>query len=127
MITRLELGLMADLHFCVPLLPPTVNHYVKHTRTGRHYITKEAEAFMEAIPLCAKQKRVRHKFYAIEIYVTLGPKTRLDLDNCTKVILDGLVKGGQIHSDAAVTGIFLHKKRGPESRTCITIWEGKKP
>lgn len=118
---------MADLDFCVPLLPPSVNDYVRHTRAGCHYVTAEAIAFKAAIPLCAKQKQVRHKFYAIEIYVTLGPKARQDIDNCAKVIIDGLVEGGQIHSDAAVTLLVMHKKRGPESRTCITVWEGKKP
>src|SRR6185437_2787106 len=101
-----------DLDFCVPLIPPSVNHYVKHTRKGRHYVTPEALAFKEAIPLCAKQRRVRHKFYAIEIYINLMDGQKLDLDNCAKVILDGLVEGGTIHSDAAVTGLYLHKKRG---------------
>lgn len=120
---------MEDLEFCVPLLPPSVNHYVKHTRQGRHYVTAEAKAFKQAIPLCAKQRQVRHKFYSIEIYVNLGKDDRIDLDNCAKVILDGLVEGGQIHSDAAVTCLVLHKTRrcGLPPSTCITIWEGKKP
>lgn len=117
-----------SLDFRVPLIPPSVNHYVKHTRDGRHYITAEAKAFKAAVPVCARQRQVRHKYYAIEIYVNLGPGQKIDLDNCSKVILDGLVEGGQIHSDAAVTLLCLHKKRSwGEPRTCITIWEGKKP
>jgi Holliday junction resolvase RusA-like endonuclease len=119
---------MADLDFCVPLIPPSVNNYVRHTRAGCHYVTDEALAFKAAIPLCAKQKRVRHKYYAIEIYVNLGHGQKVDLDNCSKVILDGLVEGGQIHSDAAVTMLCLHKKRDRKNpRTCITVWEGKAP
>ena len=120
---------MADLDFCVPLIPPSVNHYVKHTHTGRHYVTEEAKAFKAAIPIFAKQKQVRHEYYAIEIYVNLAKGQKVDLDNCSKVILDGLVEGGQIHSDAAVTLLCLHKKRGNHlaPSTCITVWEGKKP
>lgn len=120
----------ADLDFCVPLIPPSVNHYVKHTRDGRHYVTAEAKAFKQAIPICARQRFVRHKYYSIEIYVNIGPGQKIDLDNCSKVILDGLVEGGQIHSDAAVTGLFMHKKRvaaPAHVRTCITVWEGKRP
>jgi crossover junction endodeoxyribonuclease RusA len=119
------------LDFCVPLLPPSVNHYVKHTRDGWHYVTGEAKAFKAAIPICARHRITRHEWYTVEIYVNLGPKKKLDLDNCTKVILDGLVEGGQIHSDAAVTLLVLHKKRvdvGPlVNSTCITVWEGKRP
>lgn len=120
---------MADLDFCVPLLPPSVNHYVKHTRSGRHYVTREAKAFKAAIPMCCSNKQIRHKWYSIEIYVNLGKGDKIDLDNCAKVILDGLVEGGQIHSDAAVTLLRLHKKRGNilAPSTCITVWEGKRP
>lgn len=119
---------MADLDFFVPLVPPSVNHYVKHTRTGRHYVTSEAKAFKAAIPICAGQKQVRHKWYSVEIYVNLGKKQKIDLDNCAKVILDGLVEGGQIHSDAAVTLLCLHKKRNHlQEGTSITVWEGKRP
>jgi crossover junction endodeoxyribonuclease RusA len=119
----------ADLDFCVPLLPPSVNHYVKHTRTGRHYVTPEAKAFKAAIPICARHRWIRHEYYSVEIYVNLGKGDRIDLDNCAKVILDGLVEGGQIHSDAAVTCLVLHKKRGNclAGSTCITAWEGKRP
>ena len=117
-----------ELDFTVPLIPPSVNHYAKHTRGGGHYVTKEALAFKAAIPICAKQRQLRYKFYAIEIYVNLGHGQKVDLDNCSKVILDGLVEGGQIHSDAAVTLLCLHKRRDRKNpRTCITVWEGMAP
>jgi crossover junction endodeoxyribonuclease RusA len=119
---------VGDLDFVIPLTPPSVNHYVKHTRTGRHYVTKEAKAFKAAVPICAQQKQVRYRFYAITIFVYLGYGQKQDIDNCAKVVLDGLVEGGQIHSDAAVTQLCLYKKRDSANpRTCITVWEGKKP
>lgn len=120
--------LVGELDFCVPLIPPSVNHYKKPKRGGGYYVSREAIAFKKAVPICAKQMQVRHPYYAIEIYVCLGYGQKVDLDNCSKVILDGLVEGGQIHSDAAVTCLTLHKRRDWQNpRTCITVWQGKRP
>ena len=118
---------MTELEITVPMIPPSANHYVKHTRNGRHYITKEAIAFRAAIALFAKGQQIRFKFYAVEIYLCLGPKQKQDLDNCAKVVLDSLVKGSIIDSDAKITCLTLHKRRWDKPSTQITIWEGKKP
>lgn len=115
------------MELIVPMIPPSANHYVKHTRNGRHYVTAEAIAFREAVRLLARGKQIRFKYYAIEIYLCLGPKQKQDLDNCAKVVLDSLVKGGVIDSDAKVTRLTLHKKRQLKPSTQITIWEGKQP
>lgn len=111
-----------SLDFVVPMIPPSVNHYVRHTRDGRHYVTKEATAFKAAIPIAAKQQQVRKHFYTVLIDLTLGPRQRLDIDNCAKVVLDGLVEGGQIHSDAAIESLTLNKKRGNTASTRIVVW-----
>ena len=115
--------LCADTNFMVPMLPPSANHYVKHTRSGRHYVTTEVKAFMQAVAICSKREAVRYENYFIEIYLNLGPKERMDVDNCAKMILDSLSKAGIIHSDAAVTDLALHKRRAPESNTYISIWQ----
>jgi crossover junction endodeoxyribonuclease RusA len=121
-------GYAPSLEFHVPLVPPSVNMYVRHTRTGRHYVTSEAKAFKAAIPICASRGRVKYQYYSISICITLGKGDKLDLDNCAKVVLDGLVEGGQIHSDAAVTRLILEKKRNNlHVGTYICVWEGKRP
>src|SRR5579885_1867509 len=51
----------------VPLVAPSCNHYVKHTRKGRHYVTSEATAFKEALRLYARRQTVRGKAYKVEI------------------------------------------------------------
>lgn len=108
----------------VPLTPPSVNHYVKHTRNGGHYVTQEAKAFKSAVALFAKGQQIRLEAYYIEIWLNLGKKTRLDLDNAPKLILDALVDAGVIHSDAAVTDLALHKRRNwAKPSTQITIWQ----
>jgi Holliday junction resolvase RusA-like endonuclease len=51
----------ADVEICVSLVPPSVNRYVRHTRSGRHYVTAEALAFKEAVGLFARGARLRYK------------------------------------------------------------------
>lgn len=108
----------------VPMLPPSANHYVKHTRNGRHYVTKEAKAFFQAVGLAAKGHYVRGDSYTVEIYINLMPGEKGDLDNFAKVCIDGLVKANVIDSDSKVTVLVMHKKRWKSyiPQTQITVW-----
>ncbi len=113
---------MDTLSIIVPLVPPSVNHYWKHTRSGRHYVTQEGRAYKEAVAMCARGKRVRAKRYELEAVIYLGHGQRGDGDNFWKVIADGLVDAGVIYSDAAVTDWILRKRRDARSpRTEITV------
>jgi hypothetical protein len=49
--------------------------------------------------------------YSVEIEIQLGPKQKGDVDNFPKVVLDGLVIAGVIHSDAAVDCLTIKKSR----------------
>ena len=107
----------------VPLVAPSVNHYIKHTRSGRHYPSAEGLAFKEAIALCARGQRIRGKTYGCEIYVMLGARQKGDIDNFPKCILDGLVDAGVIDSDAKIEVLCIHKKRDIKNpRTEVTVW-----
>lgn len=116
-----------NLQFSVPLLAPSVNHYVKHTRSGSHYRSGEADAFMQAVSLYSRGKILRFPWYSVVVNLTLGPKQKGDLDNFGKVCLDALVKAGVIHSDAKVTCLVLRKMRGKAPQTEFSIMEGAKP
>lgn len=106
----------------VPLTPPSGNHYVKHTRLGRHYVTAEARAFFEAIALLCRRQRVRGKAYKVELWVYLGKRQKLDLDNASKCALDGLVKAEVIDTDAKIVNLHLYKRRdSAKPRTEIVI------
>ena len=83
---------MAELGFCVPLIPPSVNHYVKHTHTS-HYVTEEAKAVQRQLRF-SLNKQVPHEYYAIEIYVNLAKGQKVELRESSKVILNRLVEGG---------------------------------
>jgi crossover junction endodeoxyribonuclease RusA len=115
----------------IPLLPPTVNHYVKHTRNGRHYTTREGIAFKAAVALLSRGDTVapeipkdrRKARYSLTARVFLGPKQRGDGDNFWKCIADGLVEAGVIHSDAAVAEwhMYVNGEERLEARTEIEV------
>ena len=122
---------MSGLKFTVPMIPPTVNHYVKHTRSGRHYVTKEGMAFKAAVGLLARgatvapeTRRDRSKArYRLTVRVFLGPKQRGDGDNLWKCVADGLVEANVIHSDAAVKEwlMFVDGDERIQGRTEIEV------
>jgi crossover junction endodeoxyribonuclease RusA len=115
---------MKRVSFTVPLVPPSVNHYVKHTRSGRHYVTAEAKAFKEAIGIIARGHGVFASACEVSIVVYLGKGMRGDLDNFFKVTLDGLVSAGVIRSDADITVLSGIRRRDKENpRTEITVTE----
>lgn len=109
----------------IPGIPPSGNHYVKHSR-GRHFKTAEATKFQADIAILAAGRTLSfHKKarYVVEIHITLGPKEKGDIDNFLKVTLDGLVKAGVIRSDAAIDALIVSKDRGPVSETRIIAAE----
>ena len=113
---------MVELTITVPGTPVSVNHYVKHTRAGRHYVTNEAKAFKEAVAVLAGGRSVSAQRYEVEIALHLGKGTRIDADNAGKLPLDSLVSAGVIHSDAAVDRLVIDKFRDRENpRTVITV------
>jgi crossover junction endodeoxyribonuclease RusA len=108
----------------LPMLPPTVNHYVKHTRSGNHFVTGEAKAFKDAVALFARGRKVNFDYYEVEIAIGLGPKEKGDIDNFAKVCLDGLKDAGVIETDARVTRLVMCKYRMAYNRTQIFVTEG---
>lgn len=108
----------AGMNVEVPMIPPSVNHYVKHTRTGKRYVTDEATAFKQAVATFSKGRYVQGKSFHVGIDITLGKGERGDIDNFPKLCLDGLAdagafrdpKGNQL-SDAHVTTLTVQVDR----------------
>lgn len=82
------------LKFTVPLVPPGVNHYVKHTRSGRHYVTAEASAFKQAVAIYARGRSVQGKSFSVTLMIVLGKGDRGDVDGFPKLVLDGMADCG---------------------------------
>lgn len=88
-----------SITFTVPLVPPSVNHYVKHTRNGRRYVTDEASAFKDSVAIAASGLYVRAKRFQVTLVIVLGKGDRGDVDNFPKLVLDGMAGCG-IFQDA---------------------------
>jgi Holliday junction resolvase RusA-like endonuclease len=92
-----------------------VNGYVRHTRKGKHYVTKEALAFKSAIAVINQGRSAWNGKascrYSVHVKVMLGKRQRLDVDNSPKCVLDALKDCGAIHSDAAVTALSVSMGR----------------
>jgi Holliday junction resolvase RusA-like endonuclease len=125
--------------FTLPLTPPSVNHYKRPTMyTGRdgnvhrgYKLTGEARAFKDAVAIFARGRTVapasdrdrRKVKYKVEAHVYLGPRQRLDADNCGKLLCDALEDAGVIHSDAFVADfrVFPHKDRRYDPGTTFIV------
>src|SRR5208283_4478715 len=103
---------MSQIRISISGLPPSCNHYVKHTRSGVHYRTKEAEAFAQKVALAAGEHRGKNlEAKSVVIYLRLGIGQRIDIDNAPKVLIDSLVRCKVIRSDASITTLRIKKDR----------------
>ena len=126
--------------FTVPhLTPPSVNHYKKPTKyIGKdgnlhngYKLTGEAKAYKDAVAIFARGRTVapltnserRKVKYRVEVHVYLGPRQRLDADNCGKLLCDALENAGVIHSDAFVEDFRVrpHKDERDNPRTEFVV------
>jgi len=116
---------MTTVNITVQGIPPSANHYVKHSR-GRHFRTPEAEAFIWAVAIAAGSQQIRAKCYVVSIGVYMGKGDRGDVDNFPKVCLDALVKARVIDSDAKIITLHVYKVRDWKNpRTAIVVREGE--
>lgn len=108
----------------VPLVPPSANTYVRHTRTGRHYKPHSTIAWYEAVQVLSRGQKVTGSCHSVTYKVYLGHGKKGDVDNFAKCILDSLVKAAVLKSDASVIEIHGYKFRDKNSpRTEIEVLE----
>ena len=135
-------SLPTEVRFTVPLVPPSVNHYKTPVqRCGRDGLTRqgyvvsaEALAFKQAVAvfargqsLCPTSARDRQLIrYSVEVLIALGPNGRGDADNFGKVVCDGLVDAGVIHSDARVrifqVEVIDDERHNPRTEFHVSVW-----
>jgi Holliday junction resolvase RusA-like endonuclease len=99
-----------ELHFSVPLVPPSVNHYKQPNGRGGYFVTKEAKSFIDAVCMIGKTKAVQlpipGKFYEVILLVHVQEKRFLrgDSDNMEKVAFDAISKhAGIVRDDRYIT------------------------
>jgi len=119
------------IRIVIPMEPRTVNHYVKHTRAGRHYKTAEAKAFEEVGAMCCRGVAISASSYSVRIDVYQGAGKKGDIDGYAKQALDILAtngvlldKKGRRSTDAHVVELHMTKQRDAKNpRTEITVTE----
>lgn len=82
----------------IPMLPPSVNTYTRHTRSGRHYKSAETEAWEWAFASLCGHEWVEGERFFVHITYTFGPKQHPDIDNLQKCVLDAIAKAGMLRS-----------------------------
>ena len=130
-MTPTRSGVISQFQFVVPFVPPSVNHYSKHTRAGRHYVTGEATAFKESLAVFCRGQFCEGNEFSLDLLVVLGAKDRGDVDNFPKLVLDGLAdcgafrnKKGKRLTDAHVTEMIVRvnrKIRPEQGMTAIKV------
>ena len=83
--------------FKIPLMPPSVNHYLNHGG-GFHRKSAEAKAFERDFPLFSNGYKVTGEQFAVTFKFFPGPKQKGDVDNRNKVLLDCIAKAGMLRS-----------------------------
>ena len=109
--------------FTVPMLPPSANSYVRHTRAGGHYKTDLDKRWMNMLLTFANGRRIRAKHYEVSLTFWQPPKKRGDVDNLIKRTLDALQTCGVIDTDAKVARVTATKMRGAAEETHIEVTE----
>lgn len=109
----------------IPMVPPSVNHYVKHFRNGAHVVQPAAKSFKYAVAMLSKDCEHftgKKTTYTVTLGIFLGPKQKGDIDNFPKVVLDSLKDAGIIHTDAAVKHLHVSLARDHDNpRTEIEV------
>ena len=126
---------LTRIQFSMPTLPPSVNHYIQHPKTGVHIKSKDAKAFGDQFPIFARDLFVQSESgrFAVTLEYTPGPGDSGDVDNYNKLPLDCAAKRGMFRnkkgesvSDAWVKRLVVEihdseeeREHGP--RTVMTI------
>jgi Holliday junction resolvase RusA-like endonuclease len=86
------------LQFEIPMLPPSVNHYVQHKAQGVHVKTAQAKAFERDFPLFSRGGFVIGEQFSVVFHFVPGPGDKGDVDNRNKCLLDCIAKAGMLRN-----------------------------
>ncbi len=81
--------------------PPSANHYVRHTRAGKHYVTQAVKTFRLEVWNESRQRRIPLQTGPLVLHIEAHPpdKRRRDADNLVKCTADALQKAGVVSDD----------------------------
>lgn len=108
---------MSDVSFVLPY-PPSGNHAWKHTKGGRHYITREAQSYFEHVIHIARTSgadlMIGERMH-VRCEIFPPDNRRRDLDNAWKVISDACTKAGIWEDDYLIDRLTLERRKPSEN------------
>jgi len=119
------------LLYCKPI---SVNHYLHSNKFGRKYLSVEAKEFQKllaeklstVITDTTKEKAIMELYTNKELVVCItlgfGDRRKRDVDNYSKMILDGL-QGTLFSDDAQIVRLEIEKKQ-PVEKSYIKVEVG---
>jgi len=120
-----------SIKILIPMEPIGVNHYVRHTRSGRHYKTPEAKSFEEIGAIACRGFSVSAKAFSVTVNIYQGAGKKGDIDGYLKQTLDLLAtngvlldKKGKRTTDAHITELHATKQRDRDNPRTEVIVEG---
>lgn len=115
---------MVELVLTVPPNPPSVNAMYGTNRIGRRYLMPAAKAWKMAAHVALTSQRVGLKLktitHPIEVHVALPMRTRGDLDNRLKGVLDALQSARIIANDKQCGPVHIGRAHVEETTITIT-------
>lgn len=106
--------------------PPTANTYIRHTSSGRHYMTAEGRAFRKIVLSAVRRSKARKVEGRLEVIVTLCPKNRKkgDIDNRIKPLLDAMQAAKCFDNDEQVDRLEVRRDWNAKTGDCfVTVRE----
>jgi Holliday junction resolvase RusA-like endonuclease len=114
------------IEFRLQLLPPSVNHYIRH-KGRNHRKSPEAMAwvnsFMAMLPASLRGCYVQGDVFSVSLEIFPGPDQRGDVDNYLKLPLDCIAQAGMLRdpkgnecSDAKIKTLHVYVLDSPEDR-----------
>lgn len=86
--------MLSTLQLELPYPTGTGNHSVRHTRSGGHYVTKEAQAYRDLVSLAVRGRRAPPGALSVAWCFVPPDRRARDADNLLKVVKDALTRCG---------------------------------
>jgi crossover junction endodeoxyribonuclease RusA len=92
--------------------PPSVNHYLGTSKTGRRYVRPRGVAFKSRVCELVAEQQVKALTGRVSVFIAAHPPDRRkrDIDNLNKMALDALMHAGVMLDDEQVDSLHIVRR-----------------
>lgn len=91
--------------------PPSNNHYMGRTRSGKSFLTKVTKDFRAAVAELVGPSTTKNTFLAVEVTIYHPDRRKRDICNIEKCLSDALQHAGQFEDDYLIDDIRFTRAR----------------